>query len=250
MVLENILLATFTVSAISLVGILTLSMNDKLLHRLLPLFVALAAGSMLAAAFFDLLPESLAASGADFSLPLVLAGIVLFFLIERFLHWHHHHKHHHASDKKECPVTWLNLIGDGLHNFIDGTVMAAAFMASPALGWATTLAIIAHEIPQEVGDFSLLVWGGFSKKKALALNFLIALAAMAGALLAFYLAPVVPGLISMLLPLAAGQFIYMACVDLVPELHKEKDLRRSLAQLAAFLAGIGLIMALGLFLPE
>lgn len=249
MVLENILLATTLVSAISLIGVLTLSIKDRLLHQLLPLFVALAAGSMLAAAFFHLLPEAIAANGVSAAMPLVLAGIVLFFLIERFLHWHHHHKHHHLSDQKECPVTYLNLIGDGMHNFIDGTVMAAAFMVSPDVGWLTTLAIIAHEIPQEIGDFSLLVWGGFSKRKALFFNFVSALTALAGGVLTFYLASEVPGLVAFLLPIAAGQFIYMACVDLVPELHKEKDLHRSLMQLAAFGFGMGIIVLLGALLP-
>jgi len=250
MVLENIILATLAVSAVSLIGILTLSMKDKLLHDLLPHFVALAAGSMLAAAFFDLLPESLELTGADAALPLVLVGIVMFFVIERFLHWHHHHKHHHEQDKKECPVTWLNIIGDGIHNFIDGSVIAAAFMVSPAVGWPATMAILAHEIPQEIGDFSLLVWGGFSKRKALFFNFLSALAALAGGVLTFLLAPIIPGLISILLPLAAGHFIYIACADLVPELHKEKDSRRSLMQLAAFLAGICLIVLVGMLMHE
>lgn len=250
MVLENILIATFIVSAISLIGVVSLSIQDKLLHRLLPLLVALAAGAMLAAAFFDLLPDAIRSDGVTGAMPLVLAGIVLFLLIERFLHWHHHHKHHHSSDKKECPVGWLSLIGGTLHNFIDGTIIAAGFMVSPPTGILTTLAIITHEIPHEIGDFSLLIWGGFGKRKAIFFNFLSALAALAGGLLTFFLAPMIPGLVSLLLPLAAGQFIYIACVDLAPELHKEKDTRRSLEQLAAFGVGIGLIVLIGALVSE
>ncbi len=249
MVLESILLATFIVSAISLIGVLTLSIKDRLLHQLLPLFVAFAGGSMLATAFLHALPEALDSSPAGSVMPLVMAGILIFFFIERFLHWHHHHKHHHSGDKGEQkPTTYLVLIGDAVHNFIDGTVIAASFIASWPLGVLSTLSIIAHEIPQEIGDFSLLIWGGFSKKRALAFNFLSALTAFAGAILAFFLAPMVPGLVSILLPLAAGNFIYIACVDLVPEMHKERDTRRSLMQLGSFLAGILLVVVVGLLL--
>lgn len=246
MVLETILLATLAVSAISLIGVLTLSIKDRLLHQLLPLFVAFAGGSMLATAFLHAIPEALNEAGPDSVMPLVVAGILIFFFIERFLHWHHHHKHHHPGDKgEEKPTTWLVLIGDGVHNFVDGTVIAASFLASAPLGVLSTLSIIAHEIPQEIGDFSLLVWGGFSKKRALLFNFLSALTAFAGAILTYFLAPMVPGLVAVLLPLAAGNFIYIACVDLVPEMHKERDTRRSLVQLAVFVAGILLVVVVG-----
>ncbi len=250
MVLESIVLATLAVGAISLVGVVSLSMDDKLLHRLLPILVALAGGAMLATAFFDLLPEAIGASGVGRAMPLVLGGIVLFLLIERFLHMHHHHKHHHKADAKECPVTYLTLIGDTIHNFVDGTLIAAAYLASPQIGVLTTLSIISHEIPHEIGDFSLLIWGGFSKTKAIIFNCLSALAALAGGVITFYAASAIPGLVSVLLPLAAGQFIYIACVDLAPELHKEKDARRSLVQLAAFGFGICIIVLGGMLLPE
>ena len=250
MVLESIILATLAVGAISLVGVISLSMDDKLLHRLLPILVALAGGAMLATAFFDLLPEAIGTSGVDKTMPIVLGGVVLFLLIERFLHMHHHHKHHHKADAKECPVTYLTLVGDTIHNFVDGTLIAAGFIASPGIGVLTTLSIISHEIPHEIGDFSLLIWGGFSRTKAIVFNCLSALAALAGGVLTFYAANAVPGLVSVLLPLAAGQFIYIACVDLAPELHKEKDTRRSLIQLAAFGAGIAIIVVGGMLLPE
>jgi len=249
MVLESIVLATLVVSAISLIGVVTLSVQDKLLHRLLPLLVALAAGAMLATAFFDLLPDAIRSDGVAQSMPLVLVGIVFFLLIERFLHWHHHHKHHHVSDKKECPVGWLSLIGSTLHNFIDGTIIAAGFIVSPQIGFLTTISIITHEIPHEIGDFSLLIWGGFSKRKAIFFNFLSALASLAGGVLTFFVASFVPGLTAVLLPLAAGQFIYIACVDLAPEMHKENNSRRSVEQLAAFGFGIAMIVVMSQLLP-
>lgn len=244
MVLEQIILASVAVSLVSFVGVLTLSMNDKLLHSLLFLFVSFAAGAMLGAAFFDLLPESIEMSGVENTMLLAVSGILMFFIIEKFFFWHHHHKHHHEGEKDEKPFTYLNLIGDGVHNFIDGTIIAAAFMASPATGMVSTLAIIMHEIPQEIGDFSLLIYGGFSKTKALLFNFLTALTAMAGALVAYFAAPHLPWLNSVLIPIAAGHFIYIACVDLVPELQKEPNGRKSAIQLGGLLFGIGMIFAI------
>ena len=241
MVLFEILLATLAVSALSLIGLLTLSMNDKHLHSLLYLFVSFSAGALLAAAFFDLLPEGIEASGVGLTMQLAVAGMVLFFIIEKFLHWHHHHKHHHRGERTEAPFTYLNLVGDAVHNFVDGTIIAASFLQNPALGVTTTAAIVAHEIPQEVGDFSLLIYGGFTKQKALMFNFLSSLAALLGAVLTYYFAAEVPWLIAVLIPFAAGHFIYIACADLVPEMHKERNARRSALQLLSFLAGIVVI---------
>jgi len=227
MVLGQIVVASVIVSLISLVGVLTLAMRDKMLHSLLFAFVSFAAGTLLAAAFFHLIPESIEMAGVEHTMQIAVAGIVMFFVIEKFLYWHHHHKHHHPGDRDEQPFTYLNLIGDGIHNFVDGTVIAVSFLADTGLGIVSTLAIIAHEIPQEIGDFSLLIYGGFTKRKALLFNFLSALTALVGAVVTFYLYPYIPGLIAFLLPLAAGHFIYIACVDLVPELHKERKVRRS-----------------------
>lgn len=241
MVLFEIILASFVVSAMSLVGVLTLSINDKHLHSILYLFVSFSAGALLGAAFFDLLPEGIDAAGLQQTMQLAVVGVVMFFVIEKFLHWHHHHKHHHKGERGELPFTYLNLVGDAVHNFVDGTIIAASFMQNPALGITTTIAIMAHEVPQEIGDFSLLLYGGFSKHKALLFNFLSALMALLGAVLTYYFAAVMPALIGLLLPLAAGHFIYIACADLVPEMHKETSTRRSSLQLASFAAGIVLI---------
>ncbi len=248
MVLEQIIIATVFVSLVSFVGILTLSMRDKLLHSLLFVFVSLAAGTLLAAAFFHLIPESIEMTNVKHTMQLAVAGIVMFFIIEKFLYWHHHHKHHHKGDTDEKPFTYLNLIGDSIHNFIDGSVIAVSFLTDTGAGIVATLAIIAHEIPQEIGDFSLLIYGGFTKKKAMIFNFLSALTAIVGAVATFYLYPIIPGLLAFLLPLAAGHFIYIACVDLVPELQKEIEEKKSVIQLAAFLLGIGIIIAMGTLL--
>lgn len=251
MVLGYILLATGLVGLISFVGVFTLSIKDKLLHQLLPLFVAFAAGSMLAAAFFHMLPEAIEAADVESAMPLVLAGVVLSLLMERLMHWHHHHKHHHDGEvQEEKPIIYLNLIGDAVHNFVDGTVIATSFMASPATGLLSTIAIIAHEVPQEIGDFSVLIWGGLSKGRALLFNFLSALTAIAGGVMAFYLSSSMPGVNAMLLPLAAGNLIYISCSDLVPELHREKELVPSILQLLAFGLGIALIVGVGVLVPE
>ncbi|MFH1094750.1 MAG: ZIP family metal transporter [Candidatus Micrarchaeota archaeon] len=249
MVLEQILLATAIVSAISLLGVFTLSIKDELLHALLPPMVAFAGGALLATAFFDILPESLAASGIEGTMRFAVVGVLLSLIIEKFLHWHHHHKHHHRGDKTEQPFTYLALIGGSIHNFIDGTIIAASFIVSPAMGIVSTFAIIAHEIPHEVGDFSLLIYGGFSRRKALLFNFLSGLVAIAGSLAAFFLSPVLPGLAGVLLPIAAGNFIYISCVDLVPDMHKEQDLKKSALQFLLFLLGMAVIIGYGMLEP-
>jgi len=163
--------------------------------------------------------------------------------MEKFLYWRHCHE-------EKCPVhtfAYLNLIGDGIHNFIDGMLIAASFILSYDLGVATTLAVIFHEIPQEIGDFGVLIYGGFTKRKALAYNFVSALTAVAGALITYYLA-YIQGVEHFLVPFAAGGFIYIAATDLMPELHKKSHAIESIIQLSAILAGIGLMSALKILL--
>lgn len=167
--------------------------------------------------------------------------------MERYLHWRHCH------EEGECKIhafTYLNLVGDGFHNFIDGMVIAASFLVSLKLGLVTTLAIVLHEIPQELGDFAVLVYGGFTKKKALLFNFASALMAVLGAVIGYLVTDLVKNFASFILPFTAGGFIYIATSDLIPELHKENDLKRSTAAFLAFLLGI-IFMALAKnFLPE
>lgn len=246
MTLTWILISTFAVSLISLIGVFTLSIKDKLLARILFCLVGFSAGALIGSAFLHILPEVLKTTDSILVFEFLILGIVLFFLMERYFYWRHCHE-------GVCSVhafTYLNLIGDGIHNFMDGMVIAAGFCVSINLGIVTTVAIILHEIPQELGDFAVLVYGGFSKKKALLFNFLTGLTAMAGALLGYFISDSARGFVSFVLPLTAGGFIYIATSDLIPEIHKEKDLKRSSAAFIAFLFGIAMMAIFRFLLPE
>jgi len=228
------IISTTIVSLISLVGIVTVLMNEKTFKKILLVLVAFAAGALLGGAFFHLLPEALEISFSLDIFVLVIVGFCIFFILEKVLYWRHCHD-------KECEVhvfTYLILVGDSIHNFIDGLVIVSAFIINSAVGIATTIAVISHEIPQELGDFSILVYGGFGKRKALIFNFLSALLAVLGALVGYFVFSYVDNFSLYLLPVAAGGFIYIASSDLVPELHKETGKKRSLVSFAFFLIGI------------
>ncbi len=230
-----ILGAVILTSFVSLIGILSLSLKKGLMDSILFYLVSFAAGSMLGAAFLDLLPEAQEAIGNPFAF--VIAGFLLFLIIERFIFWHHHHRHGKKGHKVHS-YTYMNLIGDGVHNFIDGAIISASFLTSIPLGIAATVAIILHEIPQEISDFSILIYGGFSKSKALFFNFLTALTSVLGAVIAFYFSAVAENFVPYLLAAAAGGFIYIASVDLIPEMSKETEIRKSVVQLVLFCSGI------------
>ena len=166
----------------------------------------------------------------------------IFFILERVLHWHHCHKS--GGDCVVHPFTYLNLIGDGLHNFIDGVLIVAAFSLSIELGIATTIGVILHEIPQEISDFGVLIYGGFTKLKALFFNFLSGIFAIAGALCGFAVINAVQGIMPLLVGLTAGGFIYISASDLIPELHKESKFSKSLIAFVCFFAGVGLMFLL------
>ena len=200
---------------------------------------------LLGGAFFHLLPESMA-SGEPSLFIYVLLGIMIFFLIEKFLHWRHCHKGHCDAHT----FTYLNLIGDGIHNFIDGMIIAASFVTDMRLGVITTLAVAAHEIPQEIGDFGILVYGGFSKSKALLFNLLSALTAMAGAVIAYYLFNQIVWLKGFLIPFTAGGFLYIALVDLIPELHKETGKDNMALQFITIIGGLLLMWLLKISFAE
>ncbi|HSU73029.1 MAG TPA: ZIP family metal transporter [Candidatus Binatia bacterium] len=246
-VLLNILISVIIVSLVSFVGAFFLFIRIKNVEALMFPLVSFAAGAMLAAAFFDLIPEAQEAGGLSFSW--VLGGIIVFFVVEKLLYWYHchngmcegHHPPHMPRKIKGIkPVALLNLVGDGVHNFLDGTIIAASFITSPGLGIVTTLAVIFHEIPQEIGDFSVLIYSGLSKGKALFYNFLSALTSILGAIGAYYFTSVVQSGKPLMVAFAAGGFIYIAAADLIPELHHDQDFPKSLLQLAWF--GVGVIL--------
>jgi zinc and cadmium transporter len=201
--------------------------------------VSLSAGGMLGGALFHLLPESLETYEITTASTIILAGIFTSYLIEMLLYW----RHCHIPTSIEHPHTfvYMNLIGDGVHNFIDGLVIAGAFQLSHRIGFVTSLAIILHEIPQEIGDFGVIVYGGVEVRKALYYNLLSGLAAILGVVFYFTLNSAVVGLSGYLIPFAVGNFIYIAGSDLVPEIRDEKDLSRGLTHFFFMLIGVFLL---------
>lgn len=233
------LLAVSAVSLASLAGVVSLLFSKNFLNKILIWLVSFAAGSLIGGAFFHILPEHLEDSDNMLrSFVYVTSGFCLFFVLERILRWHHCHK---GECDTHAHLGWLNLLGDGVHNFIDGMVIFAAFSVGPALGWPVLLSIIFHEIPQELGDFGVLVYSGFSRFKALAYNFVSALLSLAGVLFAFIFYYYNLSIQDLLLPLAAGGFIYIAASDLVPELHQTKKLSKSLLNFVIFVAALALM---------
>ena len=241
-----ILLSTFVVSLISLVGVFTLAVKEKLLERILLALVGFSAGALLGGAFLHLLPEALEQTSSTKVFSYLIFGIIFFFLLERYFHW----RHCHEEVCKTHAFTYLNLVGDSLHNFLDGIIIAVSFTTSIHLGIVTTLAIIFHEIPQELSDFAVLIYGGFSRQKALFYNFLSALTAILGAIVGYLISGVAVHFTTLILPFTAGGFIYIATSDLIPEIHKERDLRRSTFAFIAFLLGIIFMALAKAFLPE
>ncbi len=249
--------ATFLISFISFIGVLTLSFKKDFLKKILVVLVAFSAGALIGVAIFDLVPETLEAAGSSASIYIV-SGILIFFVVERFIGWHHSHheadidpaghkEHHHSHEK---PFVYIALASESVHNFIDGTLIAASFIVNVPLGIATTIAVALHEIPQEIGDFAILLHGGLKPRKALFYNFLVAITAVAGGVISFFLSSQIENSIPVLLGIAAGGFLYVAIVDLLPELHKSgTGWKRNLAQLVSLGIGIVVIYLLGVLLP-
>lgn len=228
------------VTAMSLVGAIGLQLRADVLQRALVFLVPFAAGALLGDAFFHIIPELSEDGGLAFSASLSLVlGLVIFFALEKVLHWHHAHYPH--GDVIH-PVAMSNLVGDALHNLLDGSLIGASYLVSPTVGLATTIAVVLHEIPQELGDFGILVHSGVPPKKALRLNLLTGSMAVVGAVLALLSGDALSE--ELLLPIAAGAFIYIASTDLLPELHKEPEPRKSLLQILALIAGVGVMVAL------
>ena len=227
-------------SAIALVGSVTLLLKPETLERFLLPLVAFAAGSLMGGAFLHMIPTGLAEYGEKTGFHLwILAGFASFFALEQFLHWHHCHR---VNAECKEPLGYLVLIGDGLHNFIGGLAIAGTFLIDIRLGIMSWLAAAAHEVPQEIGDFGALIHSGWSKKKALIFNVLSALTFLLGGLVAYFCSFNIN--IAFLVPFAAGNFIYIAASDLVPEVNKHADKRRNAIHFLSFLIGLSIMAAL------
>ena len=231
------------ISLLSLAGVLTLMFGIQRLDRVIPLLISLAVGALFGDALIHLLPESFEESTSPALTSLyVILGILAFFLMERYLHWHH--EHHEQSLNPVHPVAYVNIVSDGMHNFLDGLIIGASYLVSIPIGIATTVAVALHEIPQEQGDFGILVHAGLSPRKALLLNFLSGVLALVGVAISLVLGPAIDDYAAVMIPLTAGGFIYIAGSDLIPELHHERGLLRSTAQFVMMVVGIGLMFAL------
>lgn len=245
MTLLFIFIATFINGLVAFAGALTLFFRTKTLEKILILLVAFSAGALLGGAFFHFIPESLTALESNITFILVLVGFSAFFLMEKYFYW----RHCHDDECEIHPVSYLLLFGDGIHNFVDGLVIATSFMVDVKFGIITTLLIIAHELPQELGDFGVLVHAGIKVKKALIYNFLSQLMAVLGGVIGYLLSGSTDFSI-VILPVAAGGFIYIAASDLIPELHKERELKHSIVNFLIFLLGIGFIVGIKLLIGE
>lgn len=244
------ILAVGAVSLVSLIGIATLSLKQELLRRCVFVLIAIAAGALLGDAFIHLIPDAFAEADPLLVSFLILSGILAFFILEKFLHWHHSHgEEEFAPDHAQVhPVGHLVIVSDAVHNLIDGLAIGVAFMVSTEAGIATAIAILLHELPQEIGDFGLLLHAGYSRMRALLVNFLSALTAFAGLALAFVLGDLNEAFVPLIAAFAAGNFIYIAMSDIVPQLQKTKRLRNSVIQIIALV--LGLVAMFGLLSLE
>ena len=243
---ENFLCAiasVILVSLLSLIGLVTISVSEARLRSALFALVSLAAGAMFGDTFIHLLPESFQKSTATFMTSMsVLAGVLGFFVLEKFILWRHQHTV--VSSKEIHPLGYLNLIADGVHNLIYGMMIGAAYLVSLPIGMATTLAVVFHEIPQEIGDFGILLHAGFTKRRAVFFNFLSATLAIFGTIVALLVGSRLESFSAVMLPFTAGGFIYIAGSDLLPELQKEVRPSKSFLQLVAMIVGAGLMLLL------
>lgn len=240
------LAGVIVVSLISLTAIVVLFVSETFLRQVLFFLVSLSVGALFGDAFVHLIPDSFADLTTEGLAPiLILSGILLFFALEKFLHWHHHHAEEgEPADHTIHPVGPMVILADILHNFIDGVVIAASFYLSTTAGIATTIAVVLHEIPHEIGNVALLIHAGFSRMRAVLINCFSALSSILGALLVILISTKAVSFVSFLIPLAAGGFIYIAGSDLVPELHKDAGIKKALLQLIGILIGILIMFAL------
>ncbi len=271
-----ILISTFLISLIAFIGAVILFLKEEFLDKILLILVSFSAGALIGSAFLHLIPEAIEKAGAEDPAILkiflfLLFGFCAFFILENSIKWHHHHAKEHPEiypDQSDSPqvvsgkqldnringkayneaahFSYLILISDCVHNFIDGLIIAGSFIISIPLGFVTVLAVALHEIPQEIGDFGILIYSGFKKSKALFLNFLSAATIIVGGIFGFFLSGIMGNSMIFLLPFAAGSFIYIACSDLIPEIKHKVNPRKSLIHFFVFLLGITVMFFLKL----
>jgi len=237
MTLFAIILATFLITLCVWVAVLFMFFKKEVLDKILIFLVSLSAGALMGGAFLHLLPEASEAMSIDSLFGVFLISFITFFLIEKILHWRHCHK----ADCSVHTFGYMNLVGDSVHNFIDGLVIASVFMVDIKLGIATTLAVAIHEIPQEIGDYGVLIYAGFSRKMALILNYAVALTVVLGGIVGYLLFSSLESFLPFLMPFAAGGFVYIAASDLMPEIRKESNLGKSIISFLVFIIGIAIM---------
>jgi zinc and cadmium transporter len=226
---------------LGLIGIFSFFISKKFLNKIILTLVAFAAGALLGGAFFHLIPESIKELSLIITIILTIAGFCIFFLVEKLLHWHYCRDEGHCHNH-EHPYVYLLLIGSSIHNFIDGLLIAGSFIISIPLGIITSILIIAHEIPHEIGNFGVLVHGGMKRGKAILADFLIQLTAIIGGLAGYYFLNL-NQYVTILLPLAAGGFLYLVFFDLIPEVLEEKNKVKMIINLIAIILGLGLLLS-------
>lgn len=239
------LISVAGISLVSFVGVLALMLRREVLNRSVFILVSLAVGALLGDVFIHIIPEAYEAlDNSTYISLLIIGGILIFFILEKVLHWHHHTLEH--AEEHAHPVGRIVLFGDGVHNFIDGLLIAASYMVSVEVGIATTIAVILHEIPQEIGNFGVLMHAGYSTAQALWYNFLSALTAIVGACVALFFGSVTEAFAIWALPVTAGGFIYIALSDLIPELQKDRTGQGVLQVLAILVGVVSMAALLGL----
>ena len=232
--LLSIILSTFLITLCVWVAVFFIFFKKESLDKITVFLVSLSAGALMGGAFLHLLPEASESISVNSLFGIFLVSFVCFFLIEKLLHWRHCHK-------ENCNVHtfgYMNLFGDSIHNFIDGLIIASTFMINPSLGFATTLAIAMHEIPQEIGDYGVLIYAGFTKKKTLLLNYIVAFTVVIGGVFGYFSFIYLENILPYLLPFAAGGFVYIASSDLIPEIRKELNTKKSMISILIFIIGI------------
>lgn len=237
------IISVFIVSLTSLAGLVMLSASETSIKKLVNFLISFSAGAMIGDVFIHLLPDLVSKQQFTFQISLyVLATILAFFVLERMLHWYHHH--HFSLDPHDHhikPLAFVNLIGSSLHNITDGLVVGGAYLLDVRLGVATTIAVVLHEIPREIGDFGIFVYSGFSKGRALFFNFLTGLIALVGVFASLWIGKS-QNFLPVLIAIAIGSFIYIALADLIPETHKSEG--KAYAHLATFCLGIFMMFIL------